>query len=277
VGYGRQDGQVEDGVKALARIVRIRDRGEEVYGLLKNGQIEICAGTPFVGLRGTGNLLPAASARFLPPVVASKMVAVWRNSEPLIRASKGRATTDLCYVIKPPSSFIGDGEAIVLPAAAHKVIFEAELGLVVGRRCRYVEEEHAPSCVLGWTVVNEVTASDIVHREPSFAQHTRAKGFDTFGVFGPVVDTEFEAEKANIRAYQNGELRQDFNVRDLVRKPYRILAELSRDMTLEPGDIIACGSSLGVAPMLACDMITIEIPGLGRLTNPVVAESSRRA
>jgi 2-keto-4-pentenoate hydratase/2-oxohepta-3-ene-1,7-dioic acid hydratase in catechol pathway len=254
------------------RFVRLRHRGEEIYGLVADDRIELCGGTPFGGFTATGEYLPADAAELLMPVRPSKMVAVWRNSRPLIRSLVASETRDLCYVLKPPSSFIGNGAPIVLPRASSRVIFEAELGMVVGKRCRHVGEAEASSYILGWTIVNEVTASDLIARDPSFAQHTRAKAFDSFGVFGPLVDTAFDWTKAVIRAYQNGELRQEFRSFDLVRSPYRILSELSYDMTLEPGDLIACGSSLGVQAMRAGDLIDIEIEGLGILRNPVVED-----
>ncbi|GAA5236266.1 DUF2437 domain-containing protein [Verticiella sediminum] len=251
------------------RIVRVRHQGESRYGLLGGARVELCRGTPFSDLTRTGDVL--CRPPLLAPLTPGKMVAVWRNSRALVVASKARETIDLCYVLKPPSSFIGPDATIVLPPAASRVIFEGELGMVVGRRCKAVSEAHAPSFILGWTIVNEVTASDIIQREPDFPQYTRAKSFDTFGVFGPVVDTDFAPHSAVIRTRQNGELRQEFAVGDLVRGPYRILSELSHDMTLEPGDVIACGSSLGVQPIAAGDVIEIEITGLGVLRNPVAS------
>lgn len=255
------------------RIVRLRHQGAEVYGREVGSQIEPCAGTPFDGLRGQGELLARSACELLAPLCPSKMIAVWRNSKPLIQSLHASATRELCYVLKPPSCFIGPEAAIVLPAHASRVIFEAELGMVIGKKCRRVSEDEAPGYILGWTIVNEVTASDVITRDPAFPQHTRAKSFDTFGVFGPVVDTEFDWPNATIRARQNGQLRQEFRTVDLVRSPCRILSQLSHDMTLEPGDVVACGSSLGVQPMAHGDRIAIEIPGLGILSNPVVRES----
>ena len=257
------------------KIVRIRQRGEVVYGLLHGERVEICQGTPFSKLIPTGEIIPFPVGTILPPCTPSKMVAIWRNSRRYIESIGAPETIDLCYVIKPSSSFIGSGKTILLPSVSHKTIFEAELGIVVGQRCKRISEGDASKYILGYTVVNEVTASDIVPRDGSFPQHTRAKSFDTFGVFGPSIDTDFNPASARIRAYQNGELQQDFAVEDLVRGPYRILSELSHDMTLEPGDVVACGSSLGIQPMHPGDEIVIEITGLGRLTNPVANEVLR--
>jgi 2-keto-4-pentenoate hydratase/2-oxohepta-3-ene-1,7-dioic acid hydratase in catechol pathway len=259
----------------LVKIVRIIQQGSVYYGLLHGETVEICQGTPFSKLIPTGAIIPLPVGPILPPCTPSKMVAVWRNSRAYIQSIDAPETVDLCYIIKPPSSFIGSGDTILLPAVSQKTIFEAELGIVVGQRCKRISEGDAPKYILGYTVVNEVTASDIVPRDKNFPQHTRAKSFDTFGVFGPSIDTDFNPSSAMIRAYQNDELRQDFAVSDLIRGPHCILSELSYDMTLEPGDVIACGSSLGIQPMHPGDEIVIEIPGLGRLANPVANEVSR--
>lgn len=254
------------------QIVRITDRESSAYGILQGHEIAVCSGTPFTGLTPTAQTVPLATAQLLTPCLPGKMIAVWRNSRALLQSRSATSTVDLCYVLKPPSSFIGTGEPIRLPAAANNVIFEAELGIVIGTRCKAVTEADAARFVLGWTIVNEVTALDIVAREPTFPQYTRAKGFDTFGVFGPAIQTVFDPAAARIITYQNGVLRQNFGTSDLVRGPYRIVSELSHDMTLEPGDVVACGSSLGVEPMRAGDVIRIEIPEIGVLQNPVIEE-----
>jgi 2-keto-4-pentenoate hydratase/2-oxohepta-3-ene-1,7-dioic acid hydratase in catechol pathway len=257
------------------KIARVTSNSGAVYGLLRDAEVHFCRGTPFSGLEPTGAVSPLNEISLLTPCVPSKMIAVWRNSKALLEARNEQPTIDLCWILKPPSSFAGDSSPIVLPKVANKVIFEAELGIVIGRRCRYVPVEEAHNCILGWTAVNEVTAIDIAAREALFPQHARAKGFDTFGIFGPVIETELDLEAVAIRAWQNGKLRQQFGLADFVRHPYRILSELSHDMTLEPGDLIACGSSVGVAPMQPGDVIQIEISGVGTLGNPVTAESGR--
>ena len=258
------------------KIVRIRINGANRYGTLMDQQVRLCNGDPFVGLEPTSELLLLSDVELLPPVPATKMVAVWGNSRPLLQSRGTNPTIDICYLIKPPSSFITHGQAIVLPAVSGKVIFEAELGIVIGRRCRHVTEQDAANFILGWTAVNEVTAPDLVGRDPTFAQNNRAKVFDTFGVFGPWVETEVDLSMVRIRTWQNDVVRQDFTVTDLVRSPHQIVAELSADMTLEPGDVIACGSSLGVAPMQAGDVIRIDVSGVATLVNPVVSEASAR-
>jgi 2-keto-4-pentenoate hydratase/2-oxohepta-3-ene-1,7-dioic acid hydratase in catechol pathway len=255
------------------KIARFGGDQGETYGFLRGAEIHVCHGEPFAGLKPTGAVRRTADTAFLTPCRPTKMVAIWRNSRSLIEDRGERATSDLCWVLKPPSSFAGTGDAIVLPGAARRVIFEAELGVVIGRRCRKVSLSDAPEVIAGWTAVNEVTATDIVQREPLFQQHGRAKGFDTFGVFGPVIETELDLDKVAIRAWQNGELRQDFGIGDFVRHPYQIVSELSHDMTLEPGDVIACGSSLGVAPLASGDVVRIEISGVGRLENPVTTDA----
>jgi len=138
---------------------------------------------------------------------------------------------------------------------------------VIGRRCASVTREQAAQNIFGYTCVNDVTAIEIVARDASFAQWTRAKSFDTFGVFGPVVATGLDASTLVVRTVVGGRERQNFPVSDMVFSPARLVSLISRDMTLEPGDLIACGTSIGVLPMKPGSVIEVSIEGIGTLRN----------
>lgn len=146
-----------------------------------------------------------------------------------------------------------------------RVVYEGELGLVIGRACKNVSPEDALSAIFGVTCINDVTALDLLSRDASFAQWKRAKGSDTFGVFGPVIATELDA--LVVRTLVNGRERQNFPCSDMIFSPAQIVSALSKDMTLLPGDVIACGTSLGVLPMKPGTMIEVVIDGIGSLRN----------
>jgi 2-keto-4-pentenoate hydratase/2-oxohepta-3-ene-1,7-dioic acid hydratase in catechol pathway len=147
------------------------------------------------------------------------------------------------------------------------VAYEGELGIVIGKACTAVPAEQAAAHIFGYTCVNDVTALELLHRDPSFPQWTRAKNFDGFGVFGPVVATDIDPLGLVVRTLVNGRERQNYRVDDMIFPPAELVSRLSQDMTLMPGDVIACGTSLGVLPMKAGTVVEVAIDGIGVLKN----------
>ena len=147
------------------------------------------------------------------------------------------------------------------------MVFEGELGIVIGRTAREVSEREAGDYVFGYTCINDVTAFDLINKDQSFAQWTRAKSFDTFGVFGPVVASGIDPAGLSIRTLLDGEERQNYPVSDMIFSPPQLVSLISRDMTLEPGDVIACGTSVGAGRMKPGSTIEVAIEGIGRLSN----------
>ena len=179
-----------------------------------------------------------------------------------------RRTPEPLYFLKASNSFLAAGEPIRTPQAyAGKVVFEGELGIVIGKHCRALDEVDAASYIFGYTCVNDVTAAEILNKDPGFAQWTRAKSFDTFGVFGPVIATDVDPSKLVVRTILNDQERQNYPVADAIFAPAKLVSLISRDLTLEPGDVIACGTSVGVGSMKPGSVISIVIDGIGTLTN----------
>jgi 2-keto-4-pentenoate hydratase/2-oxohepta-3-ene-1,7-dioic acid hydratase in catechol pathway len=201
------------------------------------------------------------------------MVALWNNSRIQIERLKRDTPREVLWFLKPPSCFITHGEPIVYPVGeSERVVLEGELGIVIGRRCKALDPEEARYYIFGYTVINDVTAQDVVKRDPTFPQYDRGKGFDSFGVFGPVIECTVDPMTLTMRSYVNGELKQEFPVTDYVFNPWQTVAEVSRTVTLDPGDVICCGTSLNAAPIVPGDTVEIRIDGIGSLTNPVIAE-----
>jgi len=172
------------------------------------------------------------------------------------------------YFVKANGSYLGTGGIIRKPASYDgKVIFEGELGIVIGRECRAVSEAECPDHIFGYTCVNDVTAVAILGKDPSFQQWTRAKSFDTFGVFGPVVATGLDPSQLSIRAVLNDQERQNYPTSDLFFQPAQIVSAISQDLTLHPGDVICCGTSVGVGSMKPGSTIEVTIDGIGTLRN----------
>ena len=147
------------------------------------------------------------------------------------------------------------------------MIYEAELGVVVGKLAKEVSESEAASHIFGYTCVNDVTALTLLDKDPSFPQWARAKGFDTFGAFGPGIVSGVDVSGSSIRAELNGRERQNYGVSDLMMGPAELVHRISLDMTLYPGDIISCGTGPGALPMKPGAQIDVIIDNIGTLSN----------
>ena len=238
-------------------------------GWILNDQVGEILGSPFGEFQRLEASLPMESVRLLAPVQPSKIICVGRNYA-AHAAEHGTEVPDLPLLfLKPPSSVIGPGEPIQLPPQSEQVEHEAELGLVIGRRGRWIRPEEALEYILGYTIGNDVTARDLQNRD---GQWTRSKGFDTFCPTGPWIETDFDPADAMITCHVNEELRQMTSTRDMVFGVRQIIAFASSIMTLEPGDVMLTGTPAGVGPLLPGDVVRVAIEGLGTLQNPVTQE-----
>jgi 2-keto-4-pentenoate hydratase/2-oxohepta-3-ene-1,7-dioic acid hydratase in catechol pathway len=201
----------------------------------------------------------------------SKIVCVGRNYVEHARELGNEVPAEPLIFLKPPSSLIGDGDAIVYPRISQNVHFEGELGVVIGRRARHVRRQDAGSYIGGYTCLNDITARDIQRKDVQF---TRGKGFDTFCSAGPVlVDASaFDPAKARITTRLDGIIKQDAPLTDMIFGVDTIIAFVSGFMTLEPGDLIATGTPPGVGPVTPGSLVEVEITGIGTLRNPIIRE-----
>jgi 2-keto-4-pentenoate hydratase/2-oxohepta-3-ene-1,7-dioic acid hydratase in catechol pathway len=213
--------------------------------------------------------IPLDKVRLLPPVLPSKIVCVGRNYAAHAREHGADVPEIPLLFLKPPSSLLGHGGTILLPPQSQQVEHEAELAIVIGKRGRWIHPQEALQYVFGYTIANDVTARDL---QRSDGQWTRAKGFDTFCVVGPWVETQFEHTDAMITCHVNSELRQMASTRDMVFGVTQLIAFASTIMTLEPGDLLLTGTPSGVSPLQPGDTVEVKIDGLGALRNPVAAD-----
>jgi 2-keto-4-pentenoate hydratase/2-oxohepta-3-ene-1,7-dioic acid hydratase in catechol pathway len=220
-----------------------------------------------------GSPLPLSDVQLYAPVEPSKIICVGRNYAAHAAELGNEVPTEPLIFLKPPTVVIGPGEEVISPSISERVDYEGELAIVIGRECRHLEEDDAASVIFGYTVANDVTARDLQKQD---GQWTRGKGFDTFGPMGPWLDTKFNPRGRAIQTRVNNEVRQESNIDLLIYPIGRILAHISRFMTLLPGDVILTGTPDGVGPVEPGDVMTVEIEGLGTLSNPVVAEPEIR-
>lgn len=212
--------------------------------------------------------LQRGEAQAVAPVDPTKIVCIGLNYRKHAEEMNKKVPAEPVIFLKPTTALINPGDAIELPPDSHEVHHEGELALVIGAPARNVSEADAMDYVLGWTLMNDVTARDIQRREGTY---TRAKGYDTFAPLGPVIETDGDPDAFTLVTRVNGKLRQQSRCDDLIfRVPY-LIAHLSRIMTLLPGDVIATGTPSGVGPIVDGDTVTVSVEGIGTLINPVVA------
>jgi 2-keto-4-pentenoate hydratase/2-oxohepta-3-ene-1,7-dioic acid hydratase in catechol pathway len=257
--------------------VRFAQAGESGFGTLEGESIVAFAGDMFDGsARPTGETFLAAEVRLLTPCIPTKMIALWNNFGALAAKLGLARPTHPLYFFKAPSSFLATGEPVHAPASyAGRVAFEGELGIVIGKRCSNADAGEAAAAIFGYTCVNDVTAIDLLDADPSFAQWSRAKSFDGFGVFGPAIATGVEVESLVIRTLLDGTERQCMPVSDMTIQPVDLVRYISADMTLVPGDIIACGTSVGVGKIKPGNTVEVCAEGIGNLRNTFFAADAR--
>lgn len=199
-----------------------------------------------------------------------KIICVGRNYAAHARELGNEVPEEPLLFLKPPSAIVDHGGAIIIPRASAQVEHEAEIGVVVGSRLHHASLDEAEAAIAGVTCLNDVTARDLQRRD---RQWTRAKGFDTFCPLGPTVVPVAAAEIPHLEIIGrvNGQVRQHGYARDMVFPVPALLSYISAIMSLEPGDVVATGTPEGVGPLAPGDVVDVEIPGVGLLSNPVRA------
>ncbi len=196
-----------------------------------------------------------------------KIVCVGRNYAAHARELGNPLPERPLIFFKPISSLIGPGEAIELPGISTRVEYEAELAVVIGRRARRIAPDQVREYVAGFTCANDVTCRDLQALDGQWA---RAKGFDTFCPLLPGAVPVADWTSLEVIARVNGEVRQHGLVRDMIFPIEVLIAAISDFMTLEPGDVVLTGTPEGVGPLVAGDVVEVEVPGVGILRNPAV-------
>jgi 2-keto-4-pentenoate hydratase/2-oxohepta-3-ene-1,7-dioic acid hydratase in catechol pathway len=247
--------------------VRFALDGIEAFGTLDGERIKAHDGDMFGSSFPTGKTFALDEVQVLMPSRPSKVVALWNNFAALGEKLGLPVPAEPLYLLKAPNSFANPFDIIRKPACDGKVVFEGELGIVIGRTATGVAESAALDHVFGYTCANDVTVADILFRDASFPQWARAKGFDTFCPMGPVVTTGLDPATLVVKTRLDGQLRQDYPVSDMRFSVERLVSMISADMTLFPGDVILCGTSIGVGSMKPGSDVEVEIEGIGKLQN----------
>lgn len=248
--------------------LRFTHQGRQGFGTIEGMSLRCHSGDMFDAPRATDELLRLDEIEYLPPCVPGKIIGLWNNFRAAAEKNGWATPAEPLYFLKSPGSATGHQASIPAPASYDgRVVYEGELAVVIGRRARAVSEADAAAHIFGYSCANDVTALELLHRDASFAQWTRAKSFDGFGAFGPVIETDFDSDRALLRTLVAGRERQNYALSDMFFSPAALVSRLSQDMTLEAGDVILCGTSLGVLPMKPGTVVEVVIDGIGTLSN----------
>ncbi|HAK59043.1 MAG TPA: hypothetical protein DCO77_01500 [Nitrospiraceae bacterium] len=247
------------------KLVRFLVQDRPTYGVLNNDEVTELEGD-FSSLKTLKARHALADITLLAPCVPTKVVAAGLNYRDHAQELGLAVPEEPILFLKPPTTVIGPGEAIIYPQMSAQVDFEAELAIVIKDQTRHIAPEEARDHILGYTCANDVTARDLQRKD---GQWTRAKSFDTFCPIGPWVETELDPDDLLVESYLNGKQRQSSRTSQFIFPADLLVSFVSRVMTLFPGDSILTGTPVGIGPMQGGDEIEVRIEGIGSLRNTV--------
>ncbi len=251
------------------KYVRFEMNGEQGYGILAEGKIQVLQGGLFSRSADSSRVVALDEVRLLAPCTPSKAVCIGLNYRDHAEEMKHDLPKEPLFFLKPPSALNNPDGEIRYPAISQNVHHEAELAVVIGKTAKHVKAAQANEYIFGYTCANDVTARDI---QKSDGQWTRGKGFDTFMPLGPWIETEIDPHAVAVKGWVNGQLRQSSNTKNLIFRIPELLEFVTQVMTLYPGDVILTGTPSGVGPIEVGDTVAVEIAGIGTLSNKVVKD-----
>ncbi|HHW01745.1 MAG TPA: fumarylacetoacetate hydrolase family protein [Thermoanaerobacterales bacterium] len=250
----------------MTKFVRFDAGQGPEYGVLEEDRIFPVRGSIFGTWEKEEKIFKLQEVRLLAPCMPRKVVCIGVNYKEVVTGKGDPMPQEPVIFLKPDTSVIGPGEAIVSPAGVKELNYEAELVVVIKDKTKDVAVEDAKNYVLGYTCGNDITAKDFMEKGKPW---TKAKGYDTFMPIGPCIVSGLDGDNLNIRMYHNGTMTQNSNTSDMVFNVSQIISYVSHIMTLNPGDVISTGTPPGKGNLKPGDVIEAEIEGIGRLKNVV--------
>jgi len=255
----------------MSHWIRFTENNKESFGILDGNDITVYEGNIFNDPIKSNLKLKLEDVTIINPCKPSKMIALWNNYQSLATEKGLSKPNNPLYLNKAISCIIDQGENIIRPKTYNdKIFFEGELGIVIGRSCKDIDVSDAETYIFGYTCINDVTAMDLVKKDPTFDQWTRSKSYDTFGIFGPCITDDIDPMSLTITTTVDGDIKQDYNTSDMFFNVYEIVSYLSHDMTLNPGDIIACGTNSGLGPIVSGETVTVSVSSIGKVVNQLI-------
>lgn len=252
----------------MKQYVRFMHGDELVYGQITPEGVYRLNANPFEGPEPVEMVGELSDLRLTYPVIAGKVVGIGLNYRDHAEESGAQVPDEPIMFLKPTTSLIGPGDAIIHPPGIERVDYEGELAVVIGEQIFRADPVTARRAIFGYTCANDVSARDYQRKD---GQWVRAKGFNTFCPLGPILNHDVDLGTRWIETRLNGEVRQRSSMDMHVFDPDHLVWFVSQVMTLNPGDVIITGTPGGVGPVSPGDVVEIEIEGFGVLRNPVAA------
>lgn len=255
----------------MSNWIRFTNNKINSFGVLEDNIITVYEGDMFNNPLKTDITLKIDDVTLINPCKPSKMIALWNNYQSLATEKGLSKPNNPLYLNKAISCIIEQGENIIRPTTyTENIFFEGELGIVIGKSCKDIPVKSSSEYIFGFTCINDVTAMDLVKKDPTFDQWTRSKSYDTFGIFGPCIASNIDPMSLTVKTSVDGQIKQDYNTSDMFFNVYEIVSFLSHDMTLNPGDIIACGTNSGLGPMVSGETVTVSVSSIGQVVNKLI-------
>ena len=248
------------------RVVRFRVDGVDRIGVIEEENVRAVSGSLETFWQLTDDVFPLVDVRLLAPCVPKQIICVGSNYKKHSKEITFEYAQEPILFSKASHTIIRMGDTIIYPPQTNKLVYEAELGIVIKRKMHNITPDQASQYILGYTCANDVTARDLQLQDK---QWLRCKSFDTFCPLGPWLETSLDPQDLAIKSYLNGELKQEARTSEMVYTPYELLSYISQNMTLDAGDLILTGTPHGDGEMHPGDTVAIEIEGIGRLENIV--------
>lgn len=249
------------------KLVRVEIEGVVHWGSVAGDGVTLLERGEGWQFKSMGKKKLPPSTRLLPPIQPSKIVCVARNYADHAAEMGSEPPREPRFFLKAPSAVIGHGDPIRLPPGVGRCAPEGELAVVIARRCKDLTRDDALSAVLGYTLVNDITARDLQIGDDRFG---RAKNFDTFCPLGPWIDTDLNASDLTLELMVNGEPRISTRTSKMIFDVETLLVWITSIMTLEPGDVVSTGTPAGAGLIEPGDTVEVLVEGLGTLRNPVI-------
>jgi 2-keto-4-pentenoate hydratase/2-oxohepta-3-ene-1,7-dioic acid hydratase in catechol pathway len=250
----------------MAAIGRFQKGDDIFYAKVVDGELFRLRGDVFGSPSFDRKPTPRKGVKTLVPVMPSKVIAVGLNYTDHARELGKPLPKEPLFWLKANTSLLPDGGKIEIPFPQHRTDYEAELVIVIGRKIRNVTPTQAARYIFGYTAAEDISDRTIQNAESQWA---RCKSFDTFTPLGPYVETKMDPHDLTIQLFQNGQLRQNSNTKQLIFKPAELVSFISTNLTLLPGDVILTGTPGGIGPIQSGDRLEVRIQGLAPLVNTV--------
>ncbi len=243
--------------------------GRPKWGIVEDDTIKEISTSPFKKWKETKKKHKIYDVRFLAPCKAGKIICAGLNYLEHAKELGISIIEEPVIFLKAATSVLDPGGTIIRPSICHRLDYEAELAVIIGKKIKNCSVKEVDDCILGYTCFNDVTARDIQKID---GQWTRSKSFDTFSPVGPVVATSIDPGRLDVKLYLNGDVMQSSNTSDMVFSAQKIVSYISTIMTLMPGDVIATGTPSGIGEMKPGDVVEVDIEKIGTLKNCVAQE-----